>query len=105
MSEGVFNALSEPEDNDGGVSEVKNNGHEIAKEEAWTVSTKTRRLAPAFTRYDMGLDPVRELLTLHCAARHGKNDALLLVKVVSKVVAVEVQEQHHRGVTRACCRR
>ena len=80
MSEGVFNALSEPEESEGGVSEVKNNGHETPKEEAWIVSTKTRRLAPAFTlsRKDLGADSSRNAAA--SAAASAAHDAAALKK-------------------------
>ena len=64
MSEDAFIVVSDSDCNEGGVSEVKNGDAETVKEEAWTVSTKTRRLAPAFTlsRKDLGADTSRPIV-------------------------------------------
>lgn len=71
MSEEIFRALSEKDLYDEGVPEVKDGDVEVAKEEAWTVSTKTRRLAPAFTlsRKDLGADSARNIAHDNGAAK------------------------------------
>lgn len=71
MSEEIFRALSEKDLYEEGVAEVKDGEIEVAKEEVWTVSTKTRRLAPAFTlsRKDLGADSARNIAHDNSAAK------------------------------------
>ena len=61
MSEVTPSASILRDSNGGGISEVKNGDSETIRDEAWIVSTKTRRLAPAFTlsRKDLGADSSR----------------------------------------------
>lgn len=63
MSEVISSASILRDSNDGGISEVKNGDSETVRDEVWTVSTKTRRLAPAFTlsRKDLGADSSRNV--------------------------------------------
>lgn len=69
MSDEVFNALSEPDYCEEDTQEAKSSHLGIPKEEAWTVLTKTRRLAPAFTlsRKDLGADSARNITSLYDA--------------------------------------
>jgi hypothetical protein len=61
MSEVTASASILRDSNEGGIAEVKNGDSETIKDEAWIVSTKTRRLAPSFTlsRKDLGADSSR----------------------------------------------
>ena len=70
MSEEVFNSLSELDYNGEDRREVKDDDLGLSKEDVWTVSTKTRRLAPAFTlsRKDLGADSARNTTSLYDAA-------------------------------------
>ena len=63
MSEVTTSASILRDSSDGGIAEVKNGDIEAIRDEAWTVSTKTRRLAPAFTlsRKDLGADSSRNV--------------------------------------------
>ena len=62
MSEVTASALILRDSNEGGIAEVKNGDSETTRDEAWIVSTKTRRLAPSFTlsRKDLGADSSRD---------------------------------------------
>jgi hypothetical protein len=75
MSEGIFRALQE--EDEGGEILNSDFKEEVAKDDAWTVltSTKTRRLAPAFTlsRKDLGADsPRNAIAALEMAAAKKK---------------------------------
>ena len=79
MSEEVFNSLSEPDYNAEDKHEAKDGGLGISKEDVWTVSTKTRRLAPAFTlsRKDLGADSARNTTSLYDTAAVKKKGNVL----------------------------
>jgi hypothetical protein len=93
MSEGIFRALQE--EDEGGEILNSDSKEEVAKEDAWTVSTstKTRRLAPSFTlsRKDLGIDsPRNALAALEIAAAKKKG-----IESRSDASIVSFETQNH----------
>jgi hypothetical protein len=87
MSEGIFRALQE--EDEGGEILNSDSKEEVAKEDAWTVSTstKTRRLAPAFTlsRKDLGADsPRNAIAALEMAAAKKKGTARSHARIMNE---------------------
>ena len=49
----------------------------------------------------MGIDPLRELLTLHLTGGNGEDSLFLFLNITHQIMPVEAQEGLHRGVTDA----